>query len=600
MSNHGADPSPRDLYWQSVINAHKSKGKDERTEWASLSRMFRGGAQKNYKDGMNGLHEDDLTKVPSSHAYAFADTLAANVVPTNPGVTVNANRKTLDDAARFRTELSNLVMAKERIGEKLWSMTTRAAIWGRCWMKVAWSPTANRPTYRVVDPHYVWADLNANCVEDMRYVIEVVTLTKEEFQARVKKKGSRQKQFYPNRLADMVEFGKYPDWVEPESNDSGSTTGTAEDIAHEYSQYVTILEVYDFVDNKFYHYADGVPEALFEGELPYTHVRNPFHLLTFNDNMQDLGGMSDAALIKHQVKRMEELDQLEMTHIKTAIPSLVLHEGLVEDIESLMDAIETADGPGLVIPLAAQQGIGINQIMGQTPTVQLPIEWPRSRAAIEANVQFTLGLPSYMRGEVGQTDVATELALTDTATRTRNARRQKVVYRTIEWVSRTTIGLYHQFLEPNSELPLRITDEVDEANVTASMLAFMDGDDVWSWDYQAHPYDQTQNNAVVQLKKLETYLPMLSGNPNVDQRALIAHLLNLMDAPELLAPPPPPQPAAPPMGPGGPQAHPGAAPDLNAMGQPAGNQVMVGDGAQAVPGGMEGGVQPGGGNLEQL
>lgn len=595
---------PIDRYWMSVLEAHKTKGKQERTEWGELAKMFRGGNAALQSEATNGLVEDDAVTVPSSYAYAFADSLASNVVPTNPAVTINANRQNLDMAARFRTELSNLILRKEKAGEKLWAMTTRTAIWGRCWMKVAWSRAADRPTFRVVDPHYIWADLDADCQEDMQYVIEVVTLTREQFQARVKTKGQEKVQFYSNRLADKVKFGKYPDWVEPESTQTGKTAGVAEDIHRQFSEYCVIFEVYDFRTNKFYHYADGVAEPLFEGELPYTYVKNPFHLLVFNDNLADLGGMADASLIKQQVKRLEELDSLEMLHIKTSIPSLVLHEGLVEDIEALMDAIEQADGPGLVIPLAAQQGVGINQVMGQTPTVQLPIEWARARATCEENIQFTVGLPSYMRGAVGQADIATELALTDTATRTRNARRQKVIYNVIEWMSKSIVGLYHQFMTPDSELPLRIADNLDEQQVTASMLSFTEGDDPWSWDYTAHPYTAAEQNEIVKLKQLEVYLPVLAGNPNVDQRKLIGHLLDLLHVPDLLAEPQAAAPpgampgAPPPPGAAGPEAAAGLPPEMQALAQ--GGEVLQGAGAQAIPGGMEGGVQPGGGNLTQI
>jgi hypothetical protein len=115
---------------------------------------------------------------------------------------------------------------------------------------------------------------------------------------------------------------------------------------------------------------------------------------------------------------------------------------LVDNIEDFMDAMEMADGPGMVIPLAANPGIGVNEVLGVTPMPTLPAEFGRSRNTIENNIQFTLGLPSYARGEVGQSDVATELALTDTATRTRNARRQKMIYNVIEWSMATkTRGL---------------------------------------------------------------------------------------------------------------------------------------------------------------
>lgn len=600
-----ADPQegrPIDKFWDSVFKAHQNKGKAQRTEWGELARMYRG--RNLPRDGeQNGLVEDDATRVTSSYSYAFADTLAANVVPTNPAVTIKANRAALDDSAKFRGHLANTVFVKERLGEKLWSMTTRTAIWGRSWMKTTWSKHTNRPTFRVIDPHYIWADLDAECEEDMRYIIEVAVLTRGEFQARVKKKGSRKKQFYRSTASEEVSFDKYPDWLEPQSDATGDTQGVEEDIVRQSYEYTVIFEVYDFMEKKFYHYAEGVPQPLFEGDLPYTHIKNPFKMLVFNENLSDLGGLADAALIKNNVKRLEELDGLEMTHIKTSIPSLVFHEGLVDSPEDFMDAMEMTDGPGMVVPVAAKPGIGIDQILGRTPTPTLPIEWGRSRDNVDSNIQSTLGLPSYARGEVGQSDVATELALSDTATRTRNARRQKVVYNVIEWCARAVVAMYHQFLKPEDSIPMRLMDGVDEEAVTATMLDFAEDDDPWTWDYTAHPYTAAEQNEVVMLKQLETYLPVLLQNPAVDQRKLVAKLLDLLHAPELLADPEAAAPAMPGMAPGAPGA------DAGAMGQgmppemmaPAiGGEVMVGAGEQAIPAGLEGGAQPGGGNLTGL
>lgn len=603
MANDKTEGTPTEAFWQKVIESHKNKGKAQRTEWGELSRMYRGSHLPSESE-RNGLVQDDAVSVPSSYAYAFADTLCANVVPTNPAVTISANRASLDEAARFRTILANRVFSKERLGEKLWALTTRTAIWGRAWMKATWSKNAQRPTFRVIDPHYIWADLDAECEEDMRYVIEVAVLTRAEFEGRVKRKGSRKTQFYRSSAMDEVEFGRFPDWIAPETDTSGPTCSPEEKVVREGYSYTVIYEVYDFVSRKFYHIADGVKTPLFEGDLPYTHLANPFRMMVFNDNMSDLGGLADASLIQQQVKRLEEYDMLEVTHVKSSIPSLVIHEGLIDSVEDFMDAIEMADGPGMVIPLAANPGIGINEVMGITPMPTLPAEFGRSRATIEANIQFTLGLPSYARGEVGQSDVATELALTDTATRTRNARRQKVVYNMIEWCSSATIALYHQWLPIEQAIPMRIADGFDEVEVTSEMLGFEDKDDPWSWDYTAHPYTAAEQNEIVKLKQLEAYLPVLMGNPNVDQRELIKMLLELLHAPKLIAAP---QPAAPPMGMAMDPNQPAPSDDMMGAGMPAemmpltaGGEVLTGAGAQAVPGGMEGGVQPGGGNLEGL
>jgi hypothetical protein len=76
-------------------------------------------------------------------------------------------------------------------------------------------------------------------------------------------------------------------------------------------------------------------------------------------------------------------------------------------------------------------------------------------------IEFILGIPQYSRGVVGVADVATEVALADTATRTRNGRRIKMIEDAIDTLAHKVVGLYEEFLPPNTMLPIRLTDSQD-------------------------------------------------------------------------------------------------------------------------------------------
>ena len=598
MNKAIAKATSQEKFWANTIDSWKPKSKNERDRLERHAMSYR---SKHWKT--QGPVEDDDTTVETNMFYAFADTMIANIVPLNPAVTVVANRDQNAEAASLREALINTVFDREGLTEKLWKVGTRATVWPRAWMKAVWSEQRKRPILRVINPHYVWYDATAEDYEDCRYIIEVTPLSKAEFEARMRKSGKKGGWYRPDALDDRsVTFGKWPDWLEPNEEDRGSDETSASAIVRGEYEWTVVYEVYDFRGRKFYHYADGCDRPLFCGDLPYEFLPNPYLLVTFNDNLQDLGGMSDSDLIYSLVERQNTMDSLEMAHTRTSIPSTVVHGGLLDDPDAFMDAYEEVDGPGQVIIMNAKPGIGIGQVLGQTPSPQLPVEWGRVQSRLEKNIEFTLGLPSYARGELGQSDVATELALSDTATRTRNARRQKVIYRAIAWCSKAIVALYQEYMPEDEEIPLRLTTTEDETTATRELLGFgkKGGDDPWAYDYKVHPFSAEEANSIVQLKQMTTYLPVyMEGMKmgHIDARAFFKKLTDLQGWPQLLTKNPPPQGGVPPgmplQQPGAPKGGLGQGMPPAMMGPAMGGQVEVGTGAQAVPFGLEGGAQPG-------
>lgn len=590
--------TPQERFWFDTVNSWKPKAKNERMRLEKIAAAYR----SRYWNTQGPTADKDDTAVETNMFYAFADTLIAQVVPLNPAVTVVANRDRLKEAAALREQLINVTFKKERFTDKLWKTATRATVWPRGWLKAVWSKKRKRPIFRVINPHYVWCDVTAEDYEDVRYIIEVTPLSRADFEERMKKVGRKGGHYRSDALErdGGVSFGKWPDWLQPDEevrSDDGELDQP--DIVRGEYEWTVIYEVYDFRGGKFYHFADGCERPLYVGTLPYSYLPNPYFMLVFNDNLNDLGGMSDADLIYPLVERQNEMDSLEMWHTRTAIPATVVHQGLVDDPDAFMDAYEEIDGPGQVLMLNAKPGVGIGQVIGSTPVVQLPIEWGRVQSRLEKNIEFTLGMPSYARGEVGQSDVATELALSDTATRTRNARRQKVVYHAISWAASAVISLYQEFMPPNEEIPLRVAADQPEEMVGRKALALSDDvEDPWAFDYEVHPYSAEEANSTVQLKNLATFLPFYMQGVQlgvVDVKTLYELVADLHRWPQLIKKdatpgPMPPQPGQPPGGAPGMAGGAGMPPEMAAM---AGGQVPVGAGDQAVPFGLEGGAQPG-------
>jgi len=529
------DPKPEALWAYKLIEHHQARLDTQRKTWAMHLAAYRGNFYGK-EGGEAGAEDDDIT-VEHNHLYSFVDSLISNVCPTNPEVDIVARRRTMKGAARVRTALVNDVLLREQAPKKFWRLAATASVYPRAFTKTIYEAKRKRPKLRILPPHRVIYDMAAETWDDLRYICEITTITKAQFAQRLKKpkKGGH----YRSDCEDDIHWGTFPDWLKADELDkrSGKKDETEIDITRSYAEYAVIYEYYDLVGEKYYHFAQGVEAPLMTTDLPYRLVKNPFDMLTFNDNLEDTGGLSDAHLIYALLQRLNELASLEMWHIQTAIPIPVIHDALLEDPEEFADAFQSATGPGHAIHLNARRDVTINDIMGQTPVVQLPIEWARARAAIIEEIERVLGLPAYQRGAAGQSDVATELALIEGATKTRDARRQKALYLVIAQVAKKIIDLYLEYLDPESDIPLRVQDGEEDATATRQSMNFPDLDakgDVeaeedWSWDYEARPFNADENNSVVDLKRLETYMPLLQGNPAVNQVRLTKRLLERLD-----------------------------------------------------------------------
>jgi len=522
---------------RSIVDAHITKANKEHPIWDKWRAWYRSEFW-----GDAGQQADDPLLIENNYLYAFCDTMVASVCPPNPRVTCLPRRR--DDesrlASKYREALINDILYRIEGHKILWKMSTQASIYPRSILKAVWSFSKNRPDYVILDPRYFFFDMSVSRWEDIRYAIEVTTLTKAEFFARTKQKikARGKKTFYDGGIAKKARFGSYPKWLK----DSEDTSSTMTEKIREVFEWVTVYEVYDFTNDRYYHMLEGQEDPLFAGDLPYVFVRNPFSLLTFNDNMADIGGMSDSQLVERQQRRLNELDTLELRHAQSSIPITVINEALCDNPEDFTDQVSTSTSPGDVVRLQGKNASPLADILGQTPTSTLVPEFTDIRDRIEGSIQFVLGIPDYARGTAGSSEVATELALIDSAMRTRLGRRTKLINSVIQHIAETTIGLYEEFLDSAQEIPTR-TSGTGEAFVVARKHLIarnpriaeelralgQNVEEPLEIDYEVAPYSPTENSKSAQLKKMQAYMELLVTSPHIDQRRLVAHLLDVLD-----------------------------------------------------------------------
>ena len=542
---------------QGILKTHRTKSRIERRDWdrwrAWYAAEYWGQREERPSGSTEILEEEDVT-FQTNYPYAYIDTMIANICPQNPQVTVLARQKKLQPAAQFREALVNDCFRRNKLHHVMWKTATNASICGRGLQKVVWNFEREMVQIFDVDPRYIFFDMSAAKFEDIRYLVEVTVLTKTEFNKRAKAEDGQPAQ-YDSAVAKKANFGGYPTWLK----DYARATALVNEASLEVYKWVTVYEVYDFESDKYFHILDGVEDPLFEGELPYRHVRNPFTLITFNENMTDLGGLSDVKLISSLQERLNEIDTLELWHAHTSTPVAMVNTALVDNPEDLVSALREANQPGSMIAVEGKANAPLKDIIGQTPTPSFSPEFREMRERCNLVIEFILGIPQYSRGVVGVADVATEVALADTATRTRNGRRIKMIEDCVDNNSQKIVGLYEEFLPPNTVLPIRLTDSQEVLQVTRQTLAMRPRrnptEKPLDFDYIAIPYSPTENHRLVQLQKLQQYMPLLLESPAVDKTKLINKLLDLLGMRDILAPPgqqqqaPPPEEGQAPAGP---------------------------------------------------
>lgn len=607
------EPSDQDKFRTAVIEAHKAKTNAQRAVWDKAVRSYRSQFHEGGTDSkLPETVRDDVMVVENNWLFGFTETLVANICPTNPQVTITHRRPELEDAAKFREALINDYFYRDKLYRKLWKAAGRAVIYPRVFLKVVWSKVRERPSLRVLTPEYVFFDDTAEEWEDIRYLGEVVPMPKAEFIAKVGKKGKKGTNYRANIDVDQIKGGPYPGWLKTHEGGKSEHESAAENF-----EWVVVYEFYDFIENKLLHYLEGDPVPLYEGDLPYWYLENNFHMLTYNDNLQDIGGLSDAQIVMPTIEALNEMTTLQLWHVLSTIPVMVINESLVDDPDAFWRALQDADGPGKGIGLKAKNNATVGQILGSTPTPSLPVNWESMKADLQGLIEFLLAIASYQRGGLGQSDVATELALSDTALKTRNARRQKEIYCALEWLAESVIGLYTQYMPEDANLPLRLGIEGDVSLVGRGEMAMgsrlKEGEDAqkpdpFSYDYKARPFNAQEQNSIAQLKMLTDFIQLLIQNPHVDQRRMVKWLLELIHGEHILAdeeqvaqlqamaqqqegggqPPETMMSGSPDMQ--------GMPPEMAALA--SGGVVEGGSGSQAVAAGLEGGSQPGGKTIQ--
>lgn len=504
------------------ISLHKEENERDAREWRRDMLAYRNKFWAPSKDYTDDGPDGSTLQAPYLHS--FTDVMVSNIVPPRPAVDIRTRRNAKKEAAKLRTFFVKDMMEKDKVSWKLRRAAALASIMGRSIVKMVWSDKRSRPRARIIPANRFYFDTSAEEWDDIRYAVEVVPLSKPEFQRMCKKSGPGKGGTYPAGLVEELkgEFRALPDWVD-------DPTGKIE-ASRKAQDYILVYEYYDFVSKKVYHLVEGRNEPIFQGALPYPHLPNPYHLVTLLDNLTDLGGLSHAQMIREPVSRLNELMTMAFEHTRMLVPTLFLHKDRIDNVEEVVTALDEKRSVNEAIAVETGRQYNMSDVMEWSQTPHVPFDYQRMADVIQELIEFTLALPTYSRGQVGNADVATELALVDTAQKTRNAPLQGVMNETMAWMAHAYLAVASHYLDNDDVSTVYLSVGTGETDVEATVenLDLVSEDGQWDYDFKAFPYNASDDNSTVRLKKFEAFQDLLLNSEMVDQVDLMLEVLEAL------------------------------------------------------------------------
>lgn len=572
-----------DKSFKSRIKRHVATRRVASQGWDRLARLYSSKVISEEGDAMaySELGDEcatvegiDGTTAEFNLLYTALDTSMSSILPPRPSCSFKARNSEERKSRKLLSYVVTEMMHEARLGAKLRKSYLHASLFRTGILKVTWDTEDNeRPLLKAVNPRCMFWDTYADCMEDIRYIIEAIPTTKEEFRQQVGRDG-------PYKLKgikfDEVDFGEYPHEFKGVdiSNDFENEAKNTES-----DEWVTVYQVYDLVHKKLRVYYDGQDEPLYLGNLPFQYMKHPFVLFQTNDDPNTLAGLSDGELAYSSLQRGNELEEIRMTTVKIAAAApLTANTAVMNDPDEFLEEFNNASvTPGVsVVPVELTQGHTIGDALSYAPIRQVTSSLTATLNDSHNKTNMVLASPAFGRGQAGSSDVATEISAQGEGVKTRNAARQEIVYNAIEEVALKIVALMAEYL------PLDYVDLVEingkdelvspeslrlggvDPNVEGAKAQYTPpGFRMSKLRVSASPYNQENQNAITRLRALNTLAPLLLQNPMIDQqKLLVAMTEDLGYSDMVLDQPPAPQapPGLPPQGGGLPPNNAGALP----------------------------------------
>jgi hypothetical protein len=517
-----------------LVRVHRTKTENEAKVWDKYLRWYRGGfysggsAEVPAIDPVTGYEYDSEAvsepTLETNYLFAFIDSMIAVAGLPNAEVQVRAKIPELNELAQIRAAYIRDVFDQNDITSILWQYQSLASICGRAFLKVGWNARRHRPIIRVVDPRRLFYDRKAQHWDDVRYVIELIVISRSEWDARFKN-GTWKKN-------DNIKFKKQnqKQYNNAENQDNAKTPKLG-NVKGGLYDFTFVYEVYDFSSNSYSQWAEGSwDEPLLETEMD-KRLDNPFTPLIYNSDLRGLTGVSDAQLIEKPLRVLNEIDTLELRYALASIPFPIMDTSKLDKPEEAIAMFQQASNPQALVPLDVPEGTRISDILTWSQAPPNNPSFYRMREQARNVIEYVLALPSFARGVVGAADVATEVALAEQATRSRNGRRQTTLRRAVAAVGMKTLAIAAVALGERAEFNVRTSeDEVKKFSPATIRFEDMYMEEL-TYDYEFVTASPPESAKSVIFQNLQTIMPLIT-DPMMDKRKILADLLHMLGLPK--------------------------------------------------------------------
>ena len=462
--------------------------------------------------------EGSLRTVSSSLAFQDVDSLVASVVNPTPAVTLRAKKQALADGAKAQQATVNTLLTDMNAGKLQRRAAELTCAFKRSFMKVLWDDAIKMPFFRVVDPRHIMFDLTADTYQEVKWLIETTTISKADFDELTKTpkggegKRANEKAKYPAKFKSIV----YPKAVPSHIN---KTNVGSDEVNRAFSKATNLIVIYEFYDltgkGRVYHFADGVEEPLFTGPLPFKYMRNPFHMLTFHNALNDIGGISDIDLIGQFQEEIDELFIARLEYVKAGIPIAIFNDAAMQNGGQVRSQFASASGPNDAITIQMNEGVPLRDAFSYSETPRLSPDFNGTIHALNELRQQTLGLPGYSRGGNAGADFALELQLSDQDRKTRQGWRISAVNEMTIWMGQAIIATLAELLPEGSPLWVRSVEddapeEVSHQVMGLAQMKSVMGEEPWDIDFTASVQSTFEANPAAQVQQINASFPIIA------------------------------------------------------------------------------------------
>ncbi len=321
----------------------------------------------------------------------------------------------------------NFFAEEDALDDTLRELILHSLIFDMSVLKVMWSSDLGRPIWRTKLPWEVHFDPNAKRPSDAMWVFERFVVHIDDLRDRIDsgiydrpKKGIKG-DTYPRSLVHT----HMKDEAEIRLREAGL------------KEYVSLVEFWDFKDNKLYHLHPDTGQQLMESEIPYG---RPYEVLVFHPGIGRIRGISDATLVAPIQRDINELVSARR-EIVARLPHRMLVDSKLFRSEDEFERWKNAKSWEPTLVHAPPDG-AIREHIWVSPEMPTTFDFNTHLDQAVDSIRWLPGMADYQQGQVKNIRTAAEANMIRAAIEGRLSIRSRKVVRVVTTMFRKALDAF--------------------------------------------------------------------------------------------------------------------------------------------------------------